>query len=881
MAALCLSGAPALAWQAPAPAAVSEADQETLARLEAEAVALTEAGRLADADALLEDLLRLELRVYGDGHVLVANTHGFRAGLAEGMGDMALAEARRREEISIREGIDDAQALAAARLALGVLLINQGRADEAATVLTQAHRNLSIHAPPDDDLRLSAAVSLGRALYDARRLDEALEVLGEAARAVSDPGSEWTARAAYEYGFVLNEEERPAEAEPWLRRACELWRAPVEGAIAWPGEACLSLGDVLVALDRPGDADPVLEIALADETLAPDRRSHAAETLIRIRTDQGAPVEAALLRSALAAVEQAHGEDSLHAAFAANRLGLALGRLDPDSEEGPAALRRAHDIYVARTPQAASVLITARNLAVGLSNAGRHEEAAAFSHDVLAAFPDEGLSEPDVRRTWRSLALSRGTALMALDRLDEARAVFADVRNRAEDDGADAGEMVLIHVSLSDVAARMLDWPAIVEHRRLRLEHQRRIADPYRLAQAMAYYGQALGQTGDDQAAYGHLEQALSIYDGLAEVREADRLYVMSYLGQSARALGRLDEAERLHEAVLEARRREPGQVRPLGRVIADLADVRVDQNRFAEAEDLYLEAMGMLQAAQDEAEASFVLGSLGQLWRFMGRMDEAEVALRQVIDYVARTHGPDSLQNATPLRNLAVHLDVTGRKERALDVLLQVQALEQGVLQPDDPGSLNTRIRIGRLLTDLGRPAEAEAIFAEARERALARLGEGDALTLEAWTQLGFSLIRQGRYEAAAEHLFGAAEATERTFGPDSRQMINVLQILSYALYMDGRYDETIPIMDRVVRLVDVQGARWPATIVDAKSNLGRTYIEAGRPAEALRPLREAAATAARLSRERAVAISVRADVSRAPFRALVQATWAVAGVR
>jgi hypothetical protein len=64
-------------------------------------------------------------------------------------------------------------------------------------------------------------------------------------------------------------------------------------------------------------------------------------------------------------------------------------------------------------------------------------------------------------------------------------------------------------------------------------------------------------------------------------------------------------------------------------------------------------------------------------------------------------------------------------------------------------------------------------------------------------------------------------------------------------------------------------------------RSNLGRTYLEAGRPEEALPPLREAAALAARISRERATAISTQAEISRAPFRALVDAAWEVAEAR
>ncbi|WP_371514537.1 tetratricopeptide repeat protein [Brevundimonas denitrificans] len=97
-----------------------------------------------------------------------------------------------------------------------------------------------------------------------------------------------------------------------------------------------------------------------------------------------------------------------------------------------------------------------------------------------------------------------------------------------------------------------------------------------------------------------------------------------------------------------------------------------------------------------------------------MGRHDEAETALRRVVDFTTQQYGADSIENAVPLRNLAVHLGSTGRQERALDLLLQVLALEQAVLAPDAAALLRTRVLIGRVLADLGRYGDAEVMFTE-----------------------------------------------------------------------------------------------------------------------------------------------------------------------
>ena len=354
----------------------------------------------------------------------------------------------------------------------------------------------------------------------------------------------------------------------------------------------------------------------------------------------------------------------------------------------------------------------------------------------------------------------------------------------------------------------------MVEQRRLSLDYQRQVGDPASLAMAQAYYGQVLGETGETRAAYQNLGDALTLIGEIDDVTEDERLYVMLNFGVSARRMGRLDEAEPLIQAVV-ARRREAGEPGALSFALSQLADIRMDQNQFAEAETLYLEA---LELVEGDAEAvSFIITDLGELWRFTGRVEEAETALRQVVDYTAERHGTGSLETAVPLRNLANHLDVTGRKARALDMLLQ----------------------------------------------------------------LGFVVARQGRYGDAIELLRGAVALTERSFGPDSREMINALQLLSYALYMDGQYEDTLEVLTRTERITDAQGARWPSTVVDVKGNLGRTYVEAGRPQEALPPLRQAVVLAARLTRDQATASGVRAEINRAPFRTLVDAAWDAAAIR
>ncbi|MFT4955465.1 MAG: tetratricopeptide (TPR) repeat protein [Brevundimonas sp.] len=881
-----LGGAPTQARQDdlhPALAAASETDRTELMRLETEALALVDAGDAAGADALLDQLLTLELRVYGPDHPLVANTHAFRADLAERGGDLARAEALRRLELPIRERAGDALALAETQRALGALLVAGERHAEALAVLEPAHAVMAAQLEPAEDRYISAAYNLGRSYYRLERPEAALTVLASAARTLSDPlhrGSIWAPLVAHEYGFILAEQTRHEDAVPFLGLACEQWSLPSETQMGWPGEACLDTAEALIALERSAEAEPWLERALADPNLSAGRRSNGAEHLIRLRTADGGPgADEALLRTALDASTEAWGADHAATAYAANRLGLWLRDGEQRNAEALPLFEQAQAAYAAsQGPGGQGVMAVTTNLAYTLTALNRADEAVSRAEAVQRAVSPQSVQDPAAISSWWSLALAKTEALLDAGRTDEARSELTALADwLAGPGGGDARLLADTHMRIAQAAARQRDWPVMVEQRRLSLEYQRQVDDPASLVMAMAYYGHVLGEVGETEAGYQHLGEALTLLGQVDDITEDERLYVMLHFGVAARRMGRLEEAAPLLEAVV-ARRRAAGEAGPLSFALSHLADLRTDQNRFPESEALYLEARDLVE--EDAEAASFINTDLGELWRFMGRVEEAEAALREVVDYTTARYGSDSLDTAVALRNLANHLDVTGRKARALDMLLQVQAIEAAHLSPDDSQRMTTALRIAGVLTDLGRYEEAEAALVPALELAVQQEGGDARLAQELSAQLGFVVARQGRYGDAIDLLRGAVRLAERRSGPDGRDLINALQLLSYALYMDGRYQETLEILTRTERIADAQGARWPSTVVDVKGNLGRTYVEAGRPREALPPLREAVVLAARLTREQATASGVRAEIDRAPFRTLVDAAWDAAAL-
>nr|WP_262422182.1 tetratricopeptide repeat protein [Brevundimonas denitrificans] len=264
-----------------------------------------------------------------------------------------------------------------------------------------------------------------------------------------------------------------------------------------------------------------------------------------------------------------------------------------------------------------SIAATA-NVIFTLNALGRYDEALAEGDALLTiAAPGENGTDSE-RRSWRPFNLSRADALKGLGRYGEARALLIARLAELEGEGADAAQMADVHTRIAQVASLQRDWPAMADHRRRVMEHRRALGDPHAFGMAMALYGQVLSQIGEDQAAYEILTEALRILEGAEETTAQDRLYVLTYLGYAAVELGRLEEGERHLEAVIAAYRLDGEGQGSLANALRYLASLRTEQNRFDDAEALYLEALALTEGANDEEAASLRTApwaSSGALW--------------------------------------------------------------------------------------------------------------------------------------------------------------------------------------------------------------------------------------------------------------------------
>lgn len=870
-----LAAAPAAAGVVEGSAQASaERIQARLEAMEAQVLALIEQDRTAEADALLATLLDLEIEAYGPRDWRVANTHGFRADLAESAGDMATGEGHRRREIDVLAQGDEAGRLAAAQISLALNLAVQGRQAEALPVLDAAAGEAERAAQPGD-LRIRGVLARAHVLagLDRQAEAEALLARADAAQAQAAP-SALVARLAHDLAGARVTLGRQAEAEAPARRACVMADGLEQPDLQVVASACLMLASALDSLDRTAEAAPFARRAMeAHKALGADsvlRSGHVAEAAAVLIEAAPEAEREPFFRLRLAALAPGADEQpSLAWADAANSLGLWL-TAHGQGVEAADLLRRSAAIYAAEDQgQPRNAAIVRANLADALLATGQTAEAEALALGLLPLLVDA----PDLEGAQFALLRALGARPVERAQLLRAMAARRDARR------APAVERVDLYGQLANLAADRFDWLEALEWRGKAVTALREAgAEEPAMSLALAYQGRAMAETGDHAGAYAALSAAWSRLDG-QEIPDPDRFYVAQRLADVARVTGRLEEADRLNRLALAGWRTQPDATRNVIGSLMGRSEILIARSDLGAAEAALAEALALARGVDDAGEsASVVETAQAILWRMQGRHDLAEAALRRAVSHTATLYGPDALQNATPLKNLAVLLAETERAERALPLLEQALAIEARHLPPDSADLIGSQVRLAAVRARVGRGQAGADQLVDLADRAEQALGPGHPTSLQAREQAGWALTAQGRFHDAAGHFQRAVLAAEDVWGPDDYALMGPLQALAYAYYMDNRYDETLEVMRRTVEVGEKGGARWPGSLSLVKSNLGMTLIVMGRPREALAPLREAAA----LRRQGLLNVSSDArglDSDRYPFRRLVQAAWRTGG--
>jgi len=235
---------------------------------------LVSRGDLEDAEPHLRTALRIRSNRLGPDHERTVGTLANLSGLYEERGDLETAEEIRRDVLKrYRAALGpDHPRVALALNNLGALLHKRGATREAESTLTAALDLRRRILEPTHDGIARVLENLGALYEDEARWEDAEAVYREALtiRRTATPEHVQTALAARDLGRALTEQDRYAEAEPFLLRGYADLRDRHGPDHAATQTAHAYLSTLYTAWNRPHRADAVQDsLAAAEASPAP------------------------------------------------------------------------------------------------------------------------------------------------------------------------------------------------------------------------------------------------------------------------------------------------------------------------------------------------------------------------------------------------------------------------------------------------------------------------------------------------------------------------------------------------------------------------------------------------------------------------------------
>jgi tetratricopeptide (TPR) repeat protein len=186
--------------------------------------------------------------------------------------------------------------------------------------------------------------------------------------------------------------------------------------------------------------------------------------------------------------------------------------------------------------------------------------------------------------------------------------------------------------------------------------------------------------------------------------------------------LGRLDEAATMHEEGIQ-RAEKLNDQRQVAAVKVQLGTVRLNQQRYAEALEIYIEARQIFERLGEPGTVATTWHQIGMVYRLAGQYDQAERAYRQALAIkVQQKNRSGEGSTMTELGNLYNEM---GRLEEAVtffrqaaDIYGELQDLAQeGLARNNIASTLLDLRRYGEARRELNRAIECNQPFGHAAE--------------------------------------------------------------------------------------------------------------------------------------------------------------------
>ena len=218
----------------------------------------------------------------------------------------------------------------------------------------------------------------------------------------------------------------------------------------------------------------------------------------------------------------------------------------------------------------------------------------------------------------------------------------------------------------------------------------------------------------------------------------------------------------------------------------------------YASALSLGSDAVELLKARLGEDSISLVRlrQRVGRALFRLGRFEESEALLRQVLEDCEQNLGPEAPDTLASCARLASPLVILGSRPDGISLFRRAAEGYVRTFGPAHPLTLLTRTSLLEVSTELTDVDAGAALVMECRRE----VGEEHTITLGAELNCAFTLHRAGRPAEALPYIRSAFVKFVRRFGSDHPSALNARQTLGVILYALGQNPEAIEHLNEVI---------------------------------------------------------------------------------
>ena len=287
------------------------------------------------------------------------------------------------------------------------------------------------------------------------------------------------------------------------------------------------------------------------------------------------------------------------------------------------------------------------------------------------------------------------------------------------------------------------------------------------------------------------------------------------------------------------------GLTGPTSRLMNDLGLYLKIRCQFLEAEPLLRRALAIDEASYgpDHLNVAIRLNNLAALLQDTNRLGEAEPLMRRALVIDEASYGPDHPNVAIDLNNLASLLWATNRLGEAEPLMRRALAIDEASYGPDQPDVAIDLNNLASLLQATNRLGEAEPLMRRALAIDEASYGPDQPDVAIDLNNLASLLQATNRLGEAEPLMRRALAIDEASYGPDHPNVARDLNSLASLLRATNRLGEAEPLMRRALAIDEASYGPDHPTIAIRLNNLASLLRATNRLGEAEPLMRRALA--------------------------------------